>query len=165
MLLPKCLTTIPLPPKKGSRAEANAARNDNRPEMVFDIVSSAWRHAAASNVAGTNVAVGSEDNGKQSRLQAYRSPRNNGKIRVSCVEPTMQRAPSISNNRMIMCLYAGNPLELNYSHNMVMNKVEIGQSAGRLRTNGSGYPQRPSEESEYTPSGVETAHTLTRKAG
>ena len=64
--------------KKGCRAEANAARNDSRPEMVFDIVSSVWRHTAARNGAGTNVAIGSEDNGKQSWIQKNRDPRNNG---------------------------------------------------------------------------------------
>lgn len=48
----KCLTTIP----QGSRPQAIGGRNAKGPEMDRDIVSSAWRHAAAIELAGVGVA-------------------------------------------------------------------------------------------------------------
>lgn len=51
-MLAKCLTTIP----QGSRPQAIGGRNAKGPLLDRDIVSSAWRHAAAIELAGVGVA-------------------------------------------------------------------------------------------------------------
>jgi len=62
MLFRKALTTIP----SGSTSQAIGDGKCNDPEMDFDIVSSAWKHAAVSlllivSITGTSLASGSED--------------------------------------------------------------------------------------------------------